>query len=128
MKYAVVKINGKQYQVCQGQSLLVDKINKNKGEELEFKEVYLLNEEGKITVGQPLVNGVTVKAVVEEQIKGDKVVVAKYKSKVRYRRKKGFRAKLTQIKITSIETGEKKAKEEPKVEKKVTKTAKKKTK
>ncbi len=124
MTYAVVKISGKQFKVKEGDLILVNKIMGEKGAKLEFKEVYLLNAEADIKIGQPLVSGVSVKAEIVEQVKGDKIMVSKFKSKVRHRRKMGFRAKLTQIKITSIESGEKKVKEEPKVEKKVVKAKK----
>lgn len=124
MTYAVVKISGKQFKVKEGDLILVNKIIGEKGAKLEFKEVYLLNAEAGIKIGQPLVLGVSVKAEIVEQVKGDKIMVSKFKSKVRHRRKMGFRAKLTQIKITSIESGEKKVKEEPKVEKKVVKAKK----
>lgn len=110
MTYAIVKISGKQFKVAEGDTFLVNKIAGEKGSQLEFKEVYLLNSEDGIKIGQPLVAGVSVKAQVEEQVKGDKITVSKFKSKVRHRRKMGFRARLTKIKVLSISTGQKKTK------------------
>ncbi len=121
---AIVKISGKQYQVREGDSLLVDRISQDKGSEVSFDQVYLLNIQGKIRVGQPLVSGVKVLAVVEEQLKGAKITVAKFKSKVRYRRKKGFRAQLTKIKIIKITTGQIETKVKTEVKEKSTKSKK----
>ena len=106
MTYAIVKIGGKQFKVAEGDTFLVNKIAGEKGLQLEFKEVYLLNSDSGVKIGQPHVPGVSVKAVIEEQVKGDKIMVAKFKSKVRHRRKMGFRAKLTRIKIIAIKTEE----------------------
>lgn len=102
MTYAVVKIAGKQFKVQEGDTFLVNKIAGEKGSQLEFKEVYLLSSDRGIKIGQPIVSGVSVKAVIEEQVKGDKIMVSKFKSKVRHRRKMGFRAQLTRIKIIAI--------------------------
>lgn len=128
MTYAIVKIGGKQFKVEEGDTFLVNKIAGEKGSQLEFKEVYLLKSDSTVKIGQPTVSGVSVMAVIEEQVKGDKIMVSKFKSKVRHRRKMGFRAKLTKIKVLSISTGEKKT---PKIStevKKATKTIKRKTK
>lgn len=102
MTYAVVLISGKQFLVSEGQVLEVDKIEGEKGKILEFSQVYLLNNDGQIQIGQPVVKGATVLATIEEQLKGPKIMVEKFKAKVRYRRKKGFRPLLTKIKITKI--------------------------
>ncbi len=104
MTYAVVKIAGKQYQVSEGETLLVNKLIGEKGKEYKFDEVYLLNTDGTIKIGTPVISGVSITAILEEQLKGEKITVFKYKSKVRYRRKMGFRPLLTRIKIVKINT------------------------
>jgi len=102
MKYAVIKTGGKQYKVAEGDELEVDKIEGKKGQTVDFKEVLLLVDGKKVKVGQPLVEGAKVKAKILTQLKGKKIRVATYKAKSRYRRVKGFRPRLTKIKVEKI--------------------------
>lgn len=102
MKYAILKIAGKQYRVSEGENLIVDKIEGKEGEKITLDEVLLLNDGKEIKVGQPKIEGVKVEAEITRQLKGEKIRVAKFKAKSRYRRVKGFRAKLTEIKIIKI--------------------------
>lgn len=102
MDFATVLINGKQEHVTLGMTILVDKLEKKTGEVLVFDQVLVLCQDGKTVVGQPYVSNIKVEAEVLEQLKGEKIYVKKYKQKVRYRRKTGFRPLLTKIKITSI--------------------------
>ena len=101
MKYAVVKTGGKQYKVSEGDVVEIDRIAGKDGK-LSFEEVLLLVNDGKVTVGKPFINGEKVEAKILEDIKGVKVRVSKFKSKVRYRRTTGFRAALTKIQIEKI--------------------------
>ncbi len=98
MRYAVIKLGGKQYKVSEGEEILVDKID---GEKVE-PEVLLLVDEDKVSVGKPNVKGakVKVKAIGEE--KGEKILVTKYKAKSRYRRRMGFRPQYTRLLIEKI--------------------------
>lgn len=102
MKYAVIRTGGKQYRVAEGDKIEVDKLEIEKGESFTFDEVLLLVDGEKVKVGQPLVKGVKVKAKVVDQIKGKKIRVATFKAKSRYRRVKGFRSRLTKVKIGKI--------------------------
>ncbi len=101
--FAVIRTGGKQYLVREGQKLKIEKIEKNPNEEVVFDEVLLLEKEGEIKIGTPLVKGVKVKAKVLRQGKGEKIVVFKYKPKKRYHVKKGHRQPFTEIQITKIE-------------------------
>lgn len=105
MNYAVIKASGKQYKVTPGLVLEVDKIEGENGAILSFDEVLLTGDGDKVMVGTPVVRGATVTAKIIEQTKGDKVRVAKFKAKAKYRRATGFRAKLTKIEITGIKGG-----------------------
>lgn len=102
MNYAVVKIGGKQYKVSVGDTLEVANLN-SENENLSFEEILLLVTDKGIKVGKPIVSGVKIKAKVLKNLKGKKVRVAKFKSKVRYRRVTGFRPMLTQLKIEKID-------------------------
>lgn len=101
--YAVIKIGGKQYKISEGETLEIDKIDKKPGEEIEFPQVLLLVDGNNIQIGQPNLSEVKVTAKVLEQIKGEKIRVARFKAKVRYRRVKGFRPLITRVKIEKIE-------------------------
>jgi large subunit ribosomal protein L21 len=99
--YAVVEINGKQYRAEQGAVLRVDRLEAEKGAALSMDKVLLLSGD-KVTVGSPYVQGAAVKVIVQEEIKGDKVVVFKYKPKKDYRRTKGHRERYTLLKVEEI--------------------------
>lgn len=99
MKYAVVKIQGKQYRVSEGEELLVDKIIDKK----VVPEVLLISEDGKVRIGKPRVEGGEVKfKILSEQEKGEKIDVFKYKAKSRYRKKIGFRPLYTKLLVEKI--------------------------
>lgn len=102
MKYAVVKIGGTQHKIAEGEEIEVEKIEGEKGDSTDFKEVLLLVDDGKVKIGKPKVLGAKVKAKILEQFKGKKIRVATYKAKARYRKVKGFRPLLTKIKIEKI--------------------------
>ena len=104
MKYAVVRTGGKQYKVAEGESLRVEHINQEPNSEYIFPEVLMVNDEGKVNLGTPLVTDVLVKGILVSHVKGDKIRVAKFKSKVRYRKIIGHRQSLSEIKITAIGT------------------------
>jgi large subunit ribosomal protein L21 len=114
MKYAVIKSGGKQYRVCEGDIIDVDNLNVKKDEKVIFDNVLLLVSDSATKVGKPIISGEKVEGVILDNIKGDKLYVAKYKAKVRYRKRIGFRAKMTRIRIDKIgdkkETVEKKVK------------------
>ncbi|MEW6548470.1 MAG: 50S ribosomal protein L21 [Spirochaetota bacterium] len=100
--YAVVEINGKQYRAEQGKSLKVDRIDMEPGADVSFETVVLISGDQGVKVGAPYVAGASVKAVVDEEVKGDKVIVFKYKPKKDYRRTQGHRQKYTVIKVQEI--------------------------
>lgn len=105
MNYAVIKASGKQYKVTPGVILEIDKIEGEKGESITFDQVLLAGDDASVLVGTPTVKGASVTAKIVEQVKGDKVRVAKFKAKARFRRVTGFRAQLTKIEVTGIKGG-----------------------
>ncbi len=100
--YAIVEIKGKQYKVEKGQEVYVDLLGKKEGSKIDFKEVLLFNDGKKTSVGQPFVKGVTVKAKIEKEVKGRKIIVFKFKPKKGHRKKKGHRQKYHKITIKDI--------------------------
>jgi large subunit ribosomal protein L21 len=100
--YAIVDITGHQYKVEKDQTLLVNKIEGEAGDSVEFSKVLLSDSEGKVKVGNPTVKGAKVTAKIIEQTKGDKVIVFKKKKRKGYRVKRGHRQLLSKIQITEI--------------------------
>jgi large subunit ribosomal protein L21 len=100
--FAVVTISGKQYTVKAGDIIQVDKIDGAEGDMIKFDHVLLTNDKGVTAVGTPVVSGSVVKAKIIAQEQGEKLEIRRYKSKVRHRRKIGFRAQLTKLEIVSV--------------------------
>jgi large subunit ribosomal protein L21 len=111
MKYAIVTSGGKQHKVAEGDVLVVDRLPEDMEATYTFPEV-LLYVDGDVKVGTPFLSDVVVTGKVLDHTKGEKIKVAKFKAKAKYRRTTGFRAALTKIQIDSISLkGEKKEKE-----------------
>lgn len=101
MKYAVIKTGGKQYKVTEGQVLEVERLSTS-DKTVTFSDVLLVSDGASVQVGTPFVPNVVVSASVTGDVRGEKIRVAKYKAKVRYRRVTGHRQALTRITIDSI--------------------------
>lgn len=103
--FAVIETGGKQYQVEEGDTLKIEKLEADKGEEVEFDQVLLISDdEGEETeIGTPYLEDETVTAEVTEQGRHDKVEVVKFKRKNRYKKKYGHKQPYTEIKVNSIE-------------------------
>ncbi len=100
--YAVVKTGGKQYRVSPGDSVEVEKLPYEVGQQIELDQVLLVANGAGAQIGQPLVDGAKVKATVTRQTKGRKLIVFKYRPSKRYRRKKGHRQNYTRLRIDEI--------------------------
>jgi large subunit ribosomal protein L21 len=99
--FAVIKIAGQQFKVQPGQSLYVPHLAGKSGDKIEFSDVLLHDNEGKISIGADA--KVTVKAeIVNDLIKGEKVIAFKMKRRKGFRKKRGHRTQYTQIKVTDI--------------------------
>jgi len=120
MKYAIIKTGGKQYKVTEGDILDIDRLPQEEGQ-VVFDQVLLLVTDSGVKIGKPTVAGEKVEAKVLGSIKGVKVRVSKFKSKVRYRRVSGFRASLTKVQIEKIGGVEAKAEKKAAVKKNVAK-------
>ncbi|MFG1403138.1 50S ribosomal protein L21 [Xanthobacter sediminis] len=98
--FAVIKANGKQYRVAAADEITIDHLDAEVGAIFTFPVLML---SGKVTaVGTPHVNGATVTGEVVEQTRGDKVIAFKKRRRQNSRRKRGFRADLTVVRITEI--------------------------
>jgi large subunit ribosomal protein L21 len=101
--YAIVETGGKQYRVTPGDTVAVERLSGEPGETLDLDRVLLVAGTGdQARIGSPGIDGAVVRAEVVEHIRGEKIIVFRYKSKVRYRRKTGHRQSLTRLRITDI--------------------------
>ena len=102
MKYAVIQLQGKQYQVSEGDELVVDRLEQAAGDKFDVTDVLLLVDGDKKSIGQPIVKGAKVSCEVLANNKGEKIRVAKYKAKSRYRKVIGHRQLQSVLKIVKI--------------------------
>lgn len=100
--YAFVEIQGGQYKAEQGALLRVEKVATEKGEVVELEKVLMVRSDDAVKVGQPYVDGAVVKAVVEDHVRGDKVLIHKYKRRKRYKRTRGHRQQYSLLRIREI--------------------------
>jgi len=104
MEYAVVKTGGKQYKVSKDNVVEVERLSFKQGDNFFLEEVLLYVADGALKLGKPKLEGIKVKATVLEHFKGEKLRIAKFKAKAKYRRATGHRQYLTRIKILDILT------------------------
>ena len=100
--YAIVEINGQQFKVAQSQEIFVHRLEGNAGDSVSFDKVLLIDNNGTIQVGSPVVVGAVINATILDHLKGDKVIIFKKKRRKGYRVKNGFRQSFTKIKIEGI--------------------------
>ena len=99
--FAVIKIAGQQFKVQAGQNLFVPHISGKTGDKVEFSDTLMFESDGKLTIGGDA--KATVKAeIVNDTVKGDKVIAFKMKRRKGFRKKHGHRTQYTQIKVTEI--------------------------
>lgn len=99
--YAIIESGGKQQSVKTGDRIKVEKLDVNVGDEVTFP-VLLVSDEGKTLIGEPQVEGASVKGKVIGQGKSKKVIVLHYKPKKDYRKRQGHRQPFTKVEITDI--------------------------
>jgi large subunit ribosomal protein L21 len=102
LKYAIVESGGKQFKAVEGETIEVDLLPVEPGDAIELNQVLLVANDGQVSIGKPIVSGAVIKATVVAHVQGRKVLVFKYKPRVRYRRKKGHRQQYTRLQINEI--------------------------
>ena len=99
--YAVIVSGGKQYRVTKGDTIYVEKLDLEDGSAVSFDVLMLGSDEG-VKIGTPTVSGAKVEGKIVSQVKGEKIIIYKYKSKKNYHRKAGHRQNYTKVEITSV--------------------------
>jgi large subunit ribosomal protein L21 len=100
--YAVIRSGGKQYRVAPGQTVRLEKVAGDVGAKVELGDVLLVENEGNVQVGNPLVTNAKVQATVVENDRAKKIIIFKKKRKKQYRRTNGHRQDYTAVRIDSI--------------------------
>jgi large subunit ribosomal protein L21 len=100
--YAIVEIAGQQFKVEEGKKIFVHRLDAENENEIDFDQVLLIENEGKVIIGDPVIKDAVVEGKIITHLRGDKVIVFKKKRKKGYRIKNGHRQNLTQVEIISI--------------------------
>ena len=100
--YAVIKSGGKQYRVTPGQTIRLEKVAGEVGSKVELSEVLLVDNDGNVQVGAPLIANAKIEATVLENDRAKKILVFKKKRKKQYRRTRGHRQDYTAVRIEKI--------------------------
>jgi large subunit ribosomal protein L21 len=100
--YAIVTIAGQQFKVVKDQQIIVNRLKGEEGKKIDFKDVLLVDNDGKINIGAPLIKGALVSATIVNHLRGDKVIIFKKKRRKGYEKKTGHRQDLTKIQIAGI--------------------------
>ena len=100
--YAIVEISGQQFKVEEKQEIFVYRLEGEEGSKVEFSEVLLIDNNGKVSIGTPFLKNALVRAKILEHLKGDKVLVFKKKRRKGYQKMNGHRQCLSRLVINSI--------------------------
>lgn len=101
--YAVIETGGKQYRVLEGDTIYIEKLEAQEGDDLVFDKVIAVGKDDGFVAGAPYVDGAKVAAKVVKNGKGKKIMVFKYKAKKNYRKRQGHRQPYTKVEIQKIE-------------------------
>ena len=100
--YAVVQTGGKQYRLSVGDNLRVEKLAGEPGNVIDLQDVLMISDGEKVSVGNPLIAGATVKAEIVGHGRDKKIRVFKMKRRKKYRRTQGHRQAFTHLRVTEI--------------------------
>jgi large subunit ribosomal protein L21 len=100
--YAIIRTGGRQFRAEVGQTIDVERLPHTVGESFTIEDVLLIGDGEKTVIGQPTVEGASVKVTVQEQFRGDKVIVFKYRQRTNYRVKRGHRQYHTRLHVDAI--------------------------
>lgn len=100
--FVIVRVGNKQFKVAPKDVITVDRLEGEVGDIIDLPDVLLVNDDKAVKVGTPIVKGVKVTAKILAHEKGEKIDIHRFKSKVRYRRARGFRAQLTKLEVTQV--------------------------
>jgi large subunit ribosomal protein L21 len=100
--HAIIEFQGRQYRVQTGEKLRVPRLQAEPGSRITVERVLLIEKDGQVQVGSPVVNGARVEALVVSHGRGPKILVGKFKKRKDYRRRNGYRDDFTAVEIGAI--------------------------
>lgn len=100
--YAVIKTGGKQYRVTEGDTLKVEKLTAEVGDNIELNDILMVADGDDIKIGAPTVEGGKVTATVKAHGRGDKVMIVKFRRRKHSKKTQGHRQDYTELQITGI--------------------------
>jgi large subunit ribosomal protein L21 len=100
--YAIVSIAGQQFKVEKDQEILVHRLEGETGKKVNFSDILLVDDGGKVKVGSPVLKGASVSAKILAHVRGDKVIIFKKKRRKGYQKQTGHRQDFTKIQIEGI--------------------------
>jgi large subunit ribosomal protein L21 len=100
--YAIVEIAGQQFKVEEGKKIFVHRMDASEGDSVEFENVLLIDKDGVVTVGEPVIENTIVEGKVLAHARGDKVIIFKKKRRKGYQKRSGHRQDFTQVEILTI--------------------------
>ena len=100
--HAIIVTGGKQYKVAEGETLFIEKLPNEAGDQVVFGEVLAILDGDNATIGTPTVSGASVEAKVVKNGKGKKIRIFKYNPKKGYRKRQGHRQPYTKVEITKV--------------------------
>ena len=100
--FAIIETGGKQYRVAAGEKIKIEKLDATEGEGVVFDKVLFISEDDAVTVGSPYISGAKVEGKVLAQARSKKVIIFKYHSKTRQRKKRGHRQYFTEVEVMKV--------------------------
>ena len=100
--YAVIRTGGKQYRVMQGETLRVEKIEGDVGSAIELKDILMVGDGDKITIGAPVIENALIKATIKSHGRLEKIKIVKFRRRKHHRKQMGHRQHYTEIEINGI--------------------------
>jgi large subunit ribosomal protein L21 len=100
--YAVIRTGGKQYRIIQGETLRVEKLEGEVGSAIELKDILMVGDGDKITIGAPVIANALVKATIKSHGRLEKIKIVKFRRRKHHRKQMGHRQHYTEIEINGI--------------------------
>jgi large subunit ribosomal protein L21 len=100
--YAVIRTGGKQYRVMQGETLRVEKLEGDVGSAIELKDILMVGDGDKITIGAPVIENALIKATIKSHGRLEKIKIVKFRRRKHHRKQMGHRQHYTEIEINGI--------------------------
>ena len=100
--YAIIRTGGRQFRAEVGKTIDVERLPHEIDDSFEINDILLIGDDDKTVIGQPVIDGASVKVTVVDQFRGPKVIVYKYRQRTNYRRKRGHRQYITRLRVDEI--------------------------